>query len=148
MVYTDHSQGLYIDLQPGPQVLKGRDLEGFLRFRHDEMGDIGRLERQQIALRAVFRKMMRPDQLVRLPALLLSTDKDISTDLGPMELGGLITAMSTTQLETRRMGGRPFDQNGISYWDADWPTASAEGWGEDGDPDGGVENRPRSRFLF
>jgi LCP family protein required for cell wall assembly len=125
MAYVDNSQGLTIDLEPGPQTLRGRDLEGFLRFRHDEMGDIGRLERQQLALRALFRKLTRPDQMIRLPALLLAAGKDVQTDLGPMELGGLITAMGRTTLETRQVGGRPFDLNGISYWDADWPSAEA-----------------------
>ncbi|MEB3173409.1 MAG: LCP family protein [Cyanobacteriota bacterium] len=121
LYYTDRSQGLYIDLQPGLQTLKGRELEGFLRFRHDELGDIGRLERQQLAWQALFRKLTRPEHLVRLPALLAAAGKDIKTDLGPMELGGLITAMGTTQLDTKRLGGRPFMRNGISYWDAEWP---------------------------
>ena len=125
LYYTDRSQGLYIDLQPGLQTLKGRELEGFLRFRHDELGDIGRLERQQLAWQALFRKLTRPEHLVRLPALLSAAGKDIKTDLGPMELGGLITAMGTTELDTKRLGGRPFMRNGISYWDADWPQAPA-----------------------
>ncbi len=125
MYYVDNSQGLTIDLEPGPQNLRGRDLEGFLRFRHDEAGDIGRLERQQLALKALFRKLTRPDNLVRLPALLLANSDDLRTDMGPMELGGLVTAMGTTRLETRRLEGRPFMQDGISYWDADWPSAAA-----------------------
>ena len=41
MRYSDHSQGLYIDLQPGPQLLKGNDLEGFLRFRYDDVFESG-----------------------------------------------------------------------------------------------------------
>lgn len=123
MFYTDNSQGLYIDLQPGRQTLKGRDLEGFLRFRHDETGDIGRMERQQLAVQALFRKLIRPDQLVRLPALLmLSNNKDLQTDMGPMELGGLVTAMSTTDLKIRHLDGRPFDQGGVSYLEIDWPS--------------------------
>lgn len=124
MFYTDNSQGLYIDLQPGLQTLKGRDLEGFLRFRHDETGDIGRMERQQLAVQAIFRKLIRPDQLVRLPALLMLSRKDLQTDMGPMELGGLITAMSTTDLKIHHLDGRPFDQGGVSYLEIDWPSAS------------------------
>jgi anionic cell wall polymer biosynthesis LytR-Cps2A-Psr (LCP) family protein len=144
MAYTDNSQGLYIDLQPGLQTLKGRDLEGFLRFRHDEMGDIGRLERQQLALQALFRKLTRPEQLVRLPVLLAAAGKDLKTDLGPMELGGLITAMGTTQLETKRLGGRPFYRNDISYWEADWPQPVLDGSSSEGDSG----NEGRYRFLF
>ena len=123
MFYTDRSQGLFIDLQPGPQTLRGRDLEGFLRFRHDETGDLGRMERQQLALKGLFRKLSEPQNLVRLPALLLANSKDLHTDLGPLELGGLITSMGGTTLKAQRLDGRPFDQGGISYWDADWASA-------------------------
>jgi polyisoprenyl-teichoic acid--peptidoglycan teichoic acid transferase len=144
MAYSDNSQGLTIDLQPGLQNLKGRDLEGFLRFRHDEMGDIGRLERQQLALQALFRKLTRPEQLVRLPVLLAAAGKDLKTDLGPMELGGLITAMGTTQLETKRLGGRPFYRNDISYWEADWPQPVLDGSSSEGNSG----NEGRYRFLF
>jgi LCP family protein required for cell wall assembly len=140
MYYVDNSQGLMIDLQPGRQILKGRDLEGFLRFRHDEAGDIG-----------------RPESLVRLPSLLMASGKQIRTDLGPMELGGLVTAMGSTRLETQRMAGRPFDRNGISYWDTDWPVQQGPGAeaGADGlaHSDGAAgeasrSEKPTFRYLF
>jgi LCP family protein required for cell wall assembly len=125
MVYHDNTQGLHIDLQPGPQVLRGRDIEGFLRFRHDELGDIGRLDRQRLLLKALFHQITKPESLVRLPALLAAAGKDLKTDLGPMEIGGLITAMGGTQLDAERLGGRPFMRDGISYWEAEWPAAAA-----------------------
>jgi len=145
MYYVDNSQGLTIDLQPGLQTLRGRDLEGFLRFRHDEEGDLGRMERQQLALQALFKKLTRPDQLLRLPALLIASGNDLKTDMGPMELGGLLTAMGTTRLDTRRLGGRPFDQDGVSYWEADWPG------GDGGESPQKAKESPqegRFRFLF
>jgi LCP family protein required for cell wall assembly len=145
MVYVDNSQGLNIDLQPGPQVLRGRDLEGFLRFRHDETGDIGRMERQQLALQSLFRKLTRPDQLVRLPALLMGAGQDVRTDLGPMELGGMITLMGTTKLQTQHLGGRPFDMGGVSYWEADWP---GSGVGNAYGNDGATTVSGSQRFLF
>jgi LCP family protein required for cell wall assembly len=145
MRYTDRSQGLYIDLQPGPQTLRGGDLEGFLRFRHDETGDIGRMERQQLALQALFRKITRPENLVRLPALLLAAGKDVRTDLGPMELGGLITRMGSTHLQTAHLDGRPFDLDGISYWEADWQGAGTSALPKEAASDG---RERRYRFLF
>jgi LCP family protein required for cell wall assembly len=143
MHYTDNTQGLYIDLQPGLQNLKGRDLEGFLRFRHDETGDIGRMERQQLAVQALFRKLMRPDQLVRLPALLMSTGEDLRTDMGPMELGGLVTGISTTKLNIHHLEGRPFDLGGVSYLEIDWPGLAPAA----SSPESGETPR-RSFFLF
>jgi LCP family protein required for cell wall assembly len=143
MFYTDNTQGLYIDLQPGLQTLKGRDLEGFLRFRHDETGDIGRMERQQLAVQALFSKLTRPDQLVRLPALLMQSNNDLRTDMGPMELGGLVTAISTTKLNIHHLDGRPFDQGGVSYLEIDWPAQAAP----DVNPEPAAE-RPRSFVFF
>jgi len=140
MVYNDNTQGLHIDLQPGPQVLRGHDIEGFLRFRHDEMGDIGRLDRQRLLLKSLFHQLTRPESLVRLPALLAAAGRDLKTDLGPMEIGGLITAMGGTQLDAERLGGRPFMRNGISYWQADWPAAAGAG--------AAAVTQERYRFLF
>jgi LCP family protein required for cell wall assembly len=142
MVYHDNTQGLHIDLQPGPQVLRGRDIEGFLRFRHDEQGDIGRLDRQRLLLKSLFRQITRPESLIRLPALLAAAGKDLRTDLGPMEIGGLITAMGGTQLDAERLGGRPFMRDGISYWQADWPAAAGTGAGA------GALSADRYRFPF
>ncbi|MFN9646416.1 MAG: LCP family protein [Cyanobacteriota bacterium] len=143
MYYTDNTQGLYIDLQPGRQTLKGLDLEGFLRFRHDETGDIGRMERQQLAVHALFRKLLRPDQLVRLPALLMNTGDDLRTDMGPMELGGFITSISASRLNIHHLEGRPFDRDGISYLEIDWP-----GLAEQRATPEQREEKPRSFFLF
>ena len=41
MYYVDRSQNLQIDLQPGRQILRGRELIGFLRWRSDTRGDLG-----------------------------------------------------------------------------------------------------------
>ena len=161
MAYTDRSQGLSIDLQPGPQLLKGKDLEGFLRFRHDELGDIGRLERQKLAIQALVRKLSQPAELVKLPMLLSAAGKDLRTDLGPMEIGGLVTAISGTQLQTHRLEGRPFYRDGISYWEAVWPPPEPDGQASDlsgtGDAPGtqdkgrsadGTSSESRYRYLF
>lgn len=83
MVYQDRTQGLFIDLYPGRQVLKGQDLEGFLRFRHDAMGDLGRMERQRQVINQVFSKLTQPASLAQLPALLKIAGEDIHTDLSP-----------------------------------------------------------------
>lgn len=116
MFYQDLSQGLYIDLDPGLQVLKGEKLEGFLRFRHDETGDLGRMERQRLVINQVFRKLAQPATLAQLPALLQIAGEDIHTDLSPLELTQLISAMGQTKLSTGRLPGREYWENELSYW--------------------------------
>lgn len=126
LYYRDKSQGLLIDLQPGRQVLKGRELEGFLRWRHDGQGDLGRLDRQQLVLKSLFNKLIQPQHLIRLPALVTAAGRNLETDLGPMELGKLITTMGTTDLQTSRLKARPFYRNGVSYLDTQWPAEETE----------------------
>ena len=142
MYYVDQSQGLVIDLQPGKQVLKGKDLEGFLRWRQDNRGDFGRLERQQMALSGLFDRMKLPQNLIRLPALISAAGSQMETDLGPMELGGLITAMGTTDLNSQRLRARPFRRGGISYLDTEWPEKGETG------ADASEASSQRFRFLF
>ncbi|MEB3350927.1 MAG: LCP family protein [Cyanobacteriota bacterium] len=116
MYYTDSHQDLTIDLYPGRQVLRGRDLEGYLRFRHDAMGDIGRMERQREVLNKVFSRLTQPSTLVQLPALLKIAGEDIETDLSPLEFTRLVTAMTRTNLSTSLLPGRAYWSNDLSYW--------------------------------
>ena len=116
MYYVDNSQGLYIDLYPGRQLLKGTELEGFLRFRHDELGDIGRMERQKLVLAQVFRKLASPGVVTRLPELMKIAGSDMRTDLSPVDMGTLVTAMATTKLSSNRLAGTPYWHDDISYW--------------------------------
>jgi len=116
MYYVDNAQGLYIDLYPGPQVLKGEELEGFLRFRNDELGDLGRLERQKLVLRQVFARLVEPTTLTRLPELLKIAGEDVKTDLSPLQMGQLLTAMASTRLSTTQLPGRLFWHNDLSFW--------------------------------
>ncbi|MCX8059357.1 MAG: LCP family protein [Spirochaetes bacterium] len=46
MSYIDKAGGLYINLKKGLQILDGEKVLEYLRFRSDEEGDIGRLNRQ------------------------------------------------------------------------------------------------------
>ena len=148
LYYVDRSQGLYIDLQPGPQLLKGRDLEGFLRWRHDETGDFGRLQRQQLVIKSLFGSLTKPENVVRLPALITAAGRNLKTDLGPMELGGLITAMGTTSLQTHRLEATPFEKDGISYLDTQWPSSQGNSSTDENSTTDDSNNRWRYRPLF
>ena len=124
LYYVDTRQSLAIDLKPGPQLLKGKDLEGFLRWRNDEQGDLGRLDRQKLALQALIERIKEPQNLIRLPALALSVRELLDTDLSIMELGTLIASVSTTKLETTTLQSTPFKLDGISYLETEWPINS------------------------
>ena len=116
MYYNDSSQNLNIALEPGLQTLKGKDLEGFIRFRHDELGDIGRMERQKLVIRALLKKLATPEILAHLPQLISVVGSDIKTDLNPIQMVSLATAVAGKPLISARLPGTPGYHNNISYW--------------------------------
>lgn len=81
MQYMDWTAKLKIDLEPGVHTLTGNQAMGFVRFRHDALGDIGRVQRQEIFLRAVLDKALKPESWSHIPRLMEIAQQYISTDL-------------------------------------------------------------------
>ena len=121
LYYVDRSQDLVIDLQPGRQVLSGKALEGFLRWRNDGRGDFGRLERQQLALKGLVNRLRQPQNLLKLPVLLGVVHSQVTSDLNPIQMAGLAAGLISTDLDAKRLEARPFSRGGISYLETTWP---------------------------
>jgi polyisoprenyl-teichoic acid--peptidoglycan teichoic acid transferase len=121
MQYVDQTQKLFIDLKPGLQVLNGAQAEGFARFRHDELGDIGRAQRQQAVLKALQRRLASPMTIARLPQLYSILQKNVDSDLSLGETLALVQfaiQLKPDQLKMVLLPGR-FSAAGefnASYW--------------------------------
>ncbi len=110
MLYNDREQGLFINLQPGPQVLDGVHAEQYLRFRNDSEGDIGRIRRQQHFLRAALQAVHRPAVWVRLPQLITAARADLGTDLTSEQLLGWVyevNHLGPDAVSAQTIEGRP-----------------------------------------
>ena len=70
MQYTDLAQNLHIDFAPGRRHMNGADGLKYVRFRHDSLGDIGRMKRQQEFAKAFLDKVKSPAILPRIPELI------------------------------------------------------------------------------
>ncbi len=90
MQYTDKAAKLEINLKPGWQVLTGQQAEGFVRFRYDNLGDIGRTQRQQAFFRALLEKLQQPESWGRLPQLAKVFEQHVRTNLSRTEVGGAL----------------------------------------------------------
>lgn len=86
MSYMDWTGKLKIDLQPGNHTLTGNQAMGFVRFRHDALGDIGRIQRQQIFMQAVVQKMLQPASWLHVAALLDIGQRNIQTDMSNVDI--------------------------------------------------------------
>lgn len=90
MEYEDVTQDLYIDLEPGWQTLNGDQAEQFARFRKDNYGDIGRVQRQQMLLKALRQRLLSPKVLPRLPQIIRVMQQYIDTNLSLEEMLALV----------------------------------------------------------
>jgi LCP family protein required for cell wall assembly len=86
MQYVDNTQKLKIDLQQGQQHLNGEQAEQFARFRHDNYGDIGRVQRQQQVIRALRERISDPAMITKLPQAVELFKKYIDTNLSMEEM--------------------------------------------------------------
>lgn len=121
MVYEDQTQGLYIDLQPGWQTLTGDQAEQFARFRADGQGDIGRVQRQQMLLRALRERLTNPTVIPRLPQIIRVMLRYVDTNLTLEEILALSTFaldLPSDGLQMVMLPGRFSDPNEFvaSYW--------------------------------
>jgi LCP family protein required for cell wall assembly len=121
MKYVDQTQKLNINLEPGLQRLNGDQAEQFARFRHDEKGDIGRVQRQQMLLKALLKQATGPMVIPRMPLLVSSMQKYVDTNLTPEEMLALVETgrkISQGKFKMVMLPGRFSQPNEFiaSYW--------------------------------
>lgn len=121
MKYKDDTQHLYINFKAGKQHLDGPQTQNFLRFRHDKLGDIGRVQRQQMVMGALMEQALNPTTLARLPEILKVIQSHIDTNLSVEELVALVgfgVKMNRTDAQMLLVPGQFSDQGQFdaSYW--------------------------------
>ena len=119
MHYNDYSGKLFINLQKGNNHLSGKEVVGYLRFRHDPMGDIGRTQRQQWFLRGMMEALKKPETLAKLPEIINVAKKYIKTNMSFYELSqyaGLAKHLDMDKIEIAMLPGAPNKKGYISYW--------------------------------
>jgi len=117
MHYMDWTAKLKIDLQPGVHTLTGNQAMGFVRFRHDNLGDIGRVQRQEIFLRAVLDKALKPESWSHIPELLNIGRKYVATDLSDPELLSLTSFLRAVPKANQQLVMMPGRFSGSGDWE-------------------------------
>lgn len=120
LVYYDHAGKLAINLKPGRQLLDGKDVEALLRFRHDDLGDLGRVQRQQGFILELAPQLLQPSHLLKLPILLGILRNNAATDLSAYEMlqiaGWLRTLDPQADLQLTVLPGKSGTIAGGWYW--------------------------------
>ena len=69
MNYEDQAAGLSIHLEQGYQHLDGNTAQKYLRYRDSELGDVGRVQRQQRFVKALYERVLQLSTIPKLPAI-------------------------------------------------------------------------------
>ncbi len=122
MNYEDAFSGFSIRLNRGYQQLDGNKAAQYARYRSDELGDLARLQRQQILLTALSEQLFRISVIPKLPDLwqglgeCLITDLDATTGL---KMLACVRGRTFSQMRLEVLPGQPALLKGQSYWQPD-----------------------------
>lgn len=119
MFYNDYSGHLHVNLTKGLNILDGQNAVGYLRFRKDGLGDIGRTQRQQFFLKAFLEKLQTPQTLAKIPEILEAVTSYVKTDMSFYEISQMAAIaknIDSDRIEFATLPGAPNKHGYISYW--------------------------------
>lgn len=128
MRYVDKAGKLDINIQPGLQIMDGKTALHYVRFRMDALGDIGRVHRQQMFIKALLKKVYDPRILVKIPELTAQMMKLFKTDMS-LALAVQLAGFAKNELGRERiffstLHGQAATVNNLSYWIGDTKAAN------------------------
>ena len=113
------SKELDPNLSKGLNILNGRNAVGYLRFRKDGLGDIGRTQRQQWFLKEFMEKLKTPQAIAKIPDMLDAVTSYVKTDMSFYEISqfaALAKGIDVDKIEFATLPGAPNKKGYISYW--------------------------------
>ena len=128
MVYNDYAGKLFINIPMGLQKLSGKTALHYVRFRHDALGDIGRVKRQQDFIKAVLKKIQTPAMIIKIPELAQKTIDLVNSDMTPsqaLQLASYLSDLPSENLHFFTLPGKSAYISNLSYWIGDLTLGSA-----------------------
>jgi len=119
MNYDDPYEDLSIHLNKGYQHLNGEQAGEYVRYRHDELGDIGRVQRQENFLKALTSQMLQAGTILKLPALITTISHYVQTDMNTYTLvnvANVLKDMNANSLHAEMIPGDFATIDDLSYW--------------------------------
>lgn len=119
MNYSDPYANLNIHINQGYQHLDGEKAGQYVRFRSDELGDIGRVHRQQRFLKALAKETMQAGIILKLPALVSAINENVDTDMSAitmLKVANSLKSLNASNLHAEMLPGDFATIDGLSYW--------------------------------
>ncbi|WP_416147141.1 LCP family protein [Salipaludibacillus sp. HK11] len=80
-VENEMSKNIGLTLYPGAQKLNGKELLGYVRFRHDSQNDFGRVERQQEVMSQIADEVTSIKGITKIPNMIGTIQPFINTNI-------------------------------------------------------------------
>jgi hypothetical protein len=120
MRYRDRVGQLKIQLDSGWQSLDGSAAEQFARYRVDSAwGELDRVQRLQLLLRALRDRALSPSVLPQLPQIAQRVHKYLRTDLARPEVLALVHLLIQQEPEQVRLLLLPGQMDASNFWNPD-----------------------------
>lgn len=119
MHYEDPYADLVIDIKKGYQHMDGKTAGKYVRFRSDELGDIGRVQRQQIFMKAAAKQMFSIQNVTKAGTIYKSMEKYIKTDMDTLTMikaANSFKIFGEEKLKSCMLYGEFEDTPSASYW--------------------------------
>ena len=119
MNYEDPYANLKIHLQQGFQHLDGEKAGEYVRFRHDELGDIGRVQRQQKFFKALASEFFSVGNVVKIPSIAGALAKNVETDMDTLTMiraANSFKLFGGERVQSEMIYGDFKTIDGLSYW--------------------------------
>ncbi|SEJ90985.1 transcriptional attenuator, LytR family [Propionispira arboris] len=119
MDYDDPYADLQIHLAQGYQHLTGDEAQKYLRYRSDELSDIGRMRRQQKFLKEFYAKIVRFDTIWKLPEIVNILKYRVTTSielLNISQMEAIIKMLFAAKVTTNILPGTMTTVGMINYW--------------------------------
>ncbi|NLW52720.1 MAG: LCP family protein [Tissierellia bacterium] len=109
-----------LKIEPGVQKLNGEQALTFVRHRKSYMtGDIGRVQTQQLFMKALLGEIIKPINLLKLPNIINASKKELTTNLKISQgLPNILSLgkMASPKIESDMIPGDGDYIGGISYY--------------------------------
>ena len=118
MDYDDPEAGLSIHMKQGYRHLDGVGAEHYLRYRSDDLGDLGRTQRQQKFVKAFYAKLLRVDTLPKVPAIADILKQNVTTSaelFDSVHIGNVIRKLNIEPPRTIVLPG-DFSRDDDTVW--------------------------------
>ena len=119
MDYDDPYADLQIHLSQGYQHLTGDEAQKYLRYRSDELSDIGRMRRQQKFLKEFYAKIIRFDTIWKLPAIIDILKYRVTTSMeifNISQMEAIVKSFFAAKVTTDILPGTMTTVDMINYW--------------------------------